>query len=100
MEELRQVPFDFYPCKLGVNGQWKGYYVTLFLLTTWTKEELRTYSFWRVADQLENACLVRELGIPCECHTKKILVTSDNQWREVFDIIQNYVSETSFDSQC
>lgn len=97
MSEVITVPCEFWKADF-IHPNLRGYWFRIYCLIVFLNGRFETYSFLHQFEQLDNACLLREMDICCETTSFRCLATPDNHFSEVFAMIEDYVSKADSDS--
>lgn len=93
---MNVVPCEFRKA-IFQHAKGEGYWFRIYTIILFLNGEFETHCFLHQSDMLENACLLRELDIPCETRSFETLCTPKNEFKEVYKLIEDYVSVTGID---
>lgn len=92
------VPCEFQKQVIYNNSNYKYvYWVRFYLITTYLDGKFETYTFLHQSEQLDNAVFMKECGVDGYLSSYRAIVTPDNEFHELFNLIEDYVSSSNKD---
>lgn len=79
------------------HGSLKGYWFRVYTIILFLNGNFEVHCFLHQSDMLDNACLLREMDIPCDTRSFEALCTPTNDFKEVYKLIVDYVSGSGID---
>lgn len=93
---MNVVPCEFREAKF-MHCIFRGYWFRIYEILVFLNGVFETHCFLHQSEMLDNACLLHEMGIACSTHSYEKLATDNNEFKEVFKLIEDYVSASNND---